>query len=183
MQDRRESDEALVLKAQTGDGAAENEILLRYKSAVRARARQFFLAGGETEDLVQEGMIGLYSAIKSYKAESGKRFKNFAYLCVTRRIYDVLSKAGKVVSVDADSDPDMLPEGESPEDLLLGVEERAELTRILAKALSVFEYRVFTMYLDGLSYAEIAETLGENTKSVDNALARAKKKLIKAFQK
>ena len=89
MQDwENERDEALVARAKNGDNAAAEALLLRYKNAVRARARGFFLAGGETDDLVQEGMVGLYSAIVDYSPESGKSFKNFAYLCVTRRILD-----------------------------------------------------------------------------------------------
>ncbi len=183
MQGRRETDEALVLRAQRGDGGAAEEILLRYKSAVRARARQFFLEGGETEDLVQEGMIGLYGAIGAYRSESGKSFKNFAYLCVTRRIYDVLRAAGKKPKTEEGSafDFDNLSGGDTPEDFLIDGESRAELNRKLMKELSDFEFRVVTMYLEGLSYAEIAEIAGKDSKSVDNALSRAKKKLQKAF--
>ena len=181
MQGTRETDEALVLRAQTGDSKASEEILLRYKSAVRARARQYFLEGGETEDLVQEGMIGLYSAIGAYKPEAGKSFKNFAYLCVTRRIYDVLRSAGKHVDDGSGFDPDTLSEGDTPEDFLLDGESRAELNRKLMKELSDFEFRVVTMYLEGMSYAEIADIAGKDMKSVDNALSRAKKKLQKAF--
>ena len=103
----RKSDEALAVLAQAGETWAEEELLNRYKSAVRARARKFFLAGGETEDLVQEGMIGLISAIRTYKEGAGKRFKNFAYLCVTRRIYDALRAADKKAYEDLD--PDCVP--------------------------------------------------------------------------
>ena len=95
VQDCKESDEALVARAQAGEGGAAEELLNRYKNAVRARARKFFLEGGETEDLVQEGMIGLYTAIRAYSPSHGKSFKNFAYLCVTRRIYDALRSANK----------------------------------------------------------------------------------------
>lgn len=154
---------------------------MRYKSAVRARARQYFLEGGETEDLVQEGMIGLYTAITAYKADGGKSFKNFAYLCVTRRIYDLLRKAGRSAGGEAEFDPDTLSEGDTPEDFVIDGESRAELNRKLMKALSDFEFRVVTMYLEGMSYAEIAEVAGKDMKSVDNALSRAKKKLQKAF--
>lgn len=181
MQGRRETDEALVLKAQKGETRAAEEILLRYKSAVRARARQYFLEGGETEDLVQEGMIGLYSAIGAYKEDGGKSFKNFAYLCVTRRIYDVLRSVGRQVGGGLEFDPDTLSEGDTPEDFVIDGESRAELNRKLMKELSDFEFRVVTMYLEGMSYAEIADIAGKDMKSVDNALARAKKKLQKAF--
>lgn len=180
MQEKRETDEQLAVKAQKGETKAAEEILQRYKSAVRARARQYFLEGGETEDLVQEGMIGLYSAIGAYRQDSGKSFKNFAYLCVTRRIFDVLRAAGRRVS-GSEFDPDTLSEGDTPEDFLIDGESRAELNKKLMKALSDFEFRVVTMYLEGLSYAEIADVTGKDMKSVDNALARSKKKLQKAF--
>ena len=95
MQDfRNKTDEELAAIAQSGGEGAEEELLNRYKSAVRARARKFFLTGGETEDLAQEGMIGLVSAIRDFRADGGKTFKNFAYLCVSRRIYSALRAAG-----------------------------------------------------------------------------------------
>ena len=102
---KNETDESLVALAQRGDSAATEELLLRYKNAVLARARKFFLAGGETDDLVQEGMIGLYTAICVYDPTAGKRFKNFAYLCVTRRIYDALRIAGRHVGPSEELDP------------------------------------------------------------------------------
>ena len=178
---RRESDEALVLKAQSGDKAASEELLLRYKNAVRARARKYFLAGGETDDLVQEGMIGLYGAIRDYSTSSGKSFKNFAYLCVTRRIYDILRAAGRQHVPSALSDPDILEGGDTPEDFLLDGESRAELNGKLMRTLSDFEFRVVTMYLEGMSYLDICEATGKPLKSVDNALARSKRKLQVAF--
>lgn len=179
----RESDEALVLRAKRGDARATEEILLRYKNAVRSRARKFFLYGGETEDLVQEGMIGLYSAIGDYDPSSGKRFKNFAYLCVTRRIYDVLRIAGRHKSAAGETDPDTLAEGDTPEDFLIDGEAQTEFRTKLLKELSDFEYRVITMYLEGMSYAAMSEATGKDLKSIDNALARSKRKLQKVYPK
>ena len=176
-----ETDEALVLKAQGGDTAATEALLLRYKNVVLAHARKYFLAGGETDDLVQEGMIGLYGAIGDYSAASGKSFKNFAYLCVTRRIYDVLRREGRRHLADTLSDPDALEGGDTPEDFLLDGESRAELNGKLMRTLSDFEFRVVTMYLDGMSYADICEATGKPLKSVDNALVRSKRKLQVAF--
>ena len=175
VQDDRETDEALAERAQKGDAAATEQLLLRYKNTVRARARTFFLQGWETDDLVQEGMIGLYLAIGSYNPAAGKSFKNFAYLCVTRRIYDVLRASKGVASEEFD--PETADGGFSPEDALLDLESRAELSRTLMRALSDFEFRVVTMYLDGMSYAEISSATGKQVKSVDNALSRAKRKL------
>ena len=182
MQDfKAEKDEALAARAQAGETGAEEELLNRYKSAVRARARKFFLEGGETEDLVQEGMIGLISAVRGYKGESGKSFKNFAYLCVSRRIYDALRADAKIKGTD-EFDPDNFSGGDTPEDSLLEGESRAEFRLKLTSALSDFEFRVVTLYLDGMSYASIARVTGKDMKSIDNALARSKKKLQKQFR-
>lgn len=178
---KNETDESLVLRAQKGETAATEELLLRYKNAVRACARKFFLEGGETDDLVQEGMIGLYGAICAFDPAAGKLFKNFAYLCVTRRIYDVLRTAGRQVSEDRDVDPDSFESGDSPEDFLLDDESTREIQSKLMKVLSDFEFRVMTMYLDGMSYAQICEATGKSAKSVDNALGRSKRKLQIAF--
>lgn len=180
VQDCKESDEALVARAQAGEGGAAEELLNRYKNAVRARARKFFLEGGETEDLVQEGMIGLYTAIRAYSPSHGKSFKNFAYLCVTRRIYDALRAANKLKGKE-DLDPDSLEAGGTPEESLLACESRAELQLKLMRELSDFEFRVVTLWLEGMSYAAIAEMTGKQLKSIDNALARSKKKLQRAF--
>ncbi len=177
-------DEELVLLSQKGEIEATEELLRRYKNAVRARARKFFFAGGETDDLVQEGMIGLYNAIGAFDGNVGKSFKNFAYLCVTRRIYSVLRTAGNRLAEEIDAlDPDTLVEkkGNSPEQSLIDGEERAEFHLRLMKELSNFEFRVVTMYLDGMSYAEICAATGKPFKSVDNALSRSKKKLLRAY--
>ncbi len=178
---KNETDESLVALAQRGDSAATEELLLRYKNAVLARARKFFLAGGETDDLVQEGMIGLYTAICVYDPTAGKRFKNFAYLCVTRRIYDALRIAGRHVGPSEELDPDSVESGDSPEAFLIDDESTREIQTKLMKVLSDFEFRVMTMYLDGMSYREICEATGKPLKSVDNALGRARRKLQVAF--
>lgn len=189
VQSRLETDEALALRAQKGDEAATEELLLRYKNAVRALARRYFLAGGETEDLVQEGMVGLYLAICNYRSDAEKSFKNFSRLCVTRRIYDVLrsttkkgAPASDAVTLFDPQDTDFSDNAASPEDWLLNTERDAEFKMKLLKELSDFEFRVVTMYLDGMSYAQICEATGKQMKSIDNALARSKRKLQQAFE-
>ncbi len=185
----RESDESLVERAQGGDGTATDELLLRHKSEVRALARRYFLAGGETEDLVQEGMIGLFFAIDGYNPASGVSFKNFFRLLVKRRIYDAVRATskksapppGNVLLFDP-SETDFIDGSATPEESLLVTEQNAEFRRGLARELSDFEFRVVIMYLDGMSYAEICEATGRDVKSVDNALARSKRKL-KALQR
>ncbi|MDE6274725.1 MAG: sigma-70 family RNA polymerase sigma factor, partial [Clostridiales bacterium] len=149
----RERDETLAERGQRGDTAAIEELLNRYKNMVRARARGFFLIGGETEDLVQEGMVGLYTAARDFKAESGKSFKNFAYLCVTRRILDAVrassrkAPTGGYVSLD---EPDyILSEEQSPEEFLISSESTKEFKIKLMRELSDYEFRVVPMYLEG----------------------------------
>ncbi len=180
VQGSHEEDEVLVARAQGGDSAAAEELMHRYKDRVLACARRYFLAGAEVDDLVQEGMIGLYKAIGSYSPAAGRKFKNFAYLCVTRRIVDVLRAEGRRRE-DALDDPDSLEGGDTPEDFLLDGESLAEFREKLLKVLSDFEYRVVTLYLDGLKYAQICEATGKPLKSVDNALARAKRKLASTY--
>ncbi len=177
---RNKSDEELAAIAQAGGEGAEEELLNRYKSAVRARARKFFLTGGETEDLAQEGMIGLVSAIRDFRADGGKTFKNFAYLCVSRRIYSALRAAGRTPEYD-DLDPDSVSEGATPEDFVLAGESLAEFRTKLTGTLSDFEFRVVSLWLDGMSYAAIAQATGKDLKAVDNALSRSRKKLQTAF--
>ena len=180
-----ESDEKLVKRAQGGDREATEKLLRRHMNMVLARARRFFLAGGDTDDLVQEGMIGLYSAINEFSEESGKSFKNFAYLCVTRQILDAVKRSSRRKNSPLNNsvslfDPVMeeFAGEEDPEAFLLDGESRAEFRVKLMRALSDFEFRVITMYLEGMSYADICEATGKDIKSIDNALARAKRKLI-----
>ncbi len=182
----REKDETLATRGQAGETWAIEELLNRYKNMVRARARGFFLVGGETEDLVQEGMVGLYTAIRDYNASSGKSFKNFAYMCVTRRILDAVRISNRKMPMGVfvslgDSDS-VLSEEQSPEEFLISSESKTEFKMKLMRELSDFEFRVVTMYLEGMSYAQICEATGKDMKSVDNALARSKKKLQRAYR-
>ncbi len=175
------SDETLVVKAQSGDTDCTNVLLERYKPVVRARARSFFLVGGETEDLIQEGMVGLYEAITVYNGKSS--FKNFAYLCISRRIIDAVKIAARGKNNplnDAENLGEIdLEGGYNAEEELIRIEDRSEFYKKISKALSVYEFKIFIMYVDGMSYSEISEATGKDFKSIDNALQRSKKKLIK----
>ena len=187
---KQKSDEALIALAQGGNEIAMNELILRYGYLVRARARQYFVVGGETEDLVQEGMMGLFSAAISYKQEMGKSFKNFAYMCITRRIVDEIKKTNtkknavfkEVVPLDQ-LGLDLWAETLSPEEYVINNEARAELEIKLTQELTDLEYRVLKLYMEGMNYAQICNATKKSPKSVDNALMRAKKKLQKAFKK
>ena len=178
------SDESLALAAQQGDKAAAEELLRRYKNVVRGVARSFFLAGGDAEDLVQEGMIGLYRAVTDFK-EGGLSFKNFAYLCIQRRIIGAVRSAARLKNAPLNRAVPLPPENEAegalyaaedPEALLIGDEERSEFLEKLRGALSPAEYRALTLYMEGLSIAEIAARERRSEKSADNAVQRAKRK-------
>ena len=178
------SDESLALAAQQGDKAAAEELLRRYKNVVRGVARSFFLAGGDAEDLAQEGMIGLYRAVTDFK-EGGLSFKNFAYLCIQRRIIGAVRSAARLKNAPLNRAVPLPPENEAegalyaaedPEALLIGDEERSEFLARLRGALSPAEYRALTLYMEGLSIAEIAAREGRTEKSAENAVQRAKRK-------
>ncbi len=184
------TDEELVRRAKAGDRVATEAILERYKSVVRARARRFFLAGGETEDLIQEGMVGLYEAINAYDGEKSPRlsFKNFSYLCITRRIMDAVKRAARDKNsplnnyISIFSPHFDLTGGCNGEDEIIRVEDRTELLQKLSKALSALEFQIVVMYMDGMTCGQISEATGKDLKSIDNALQRSKKKLAKILQ-
>ena len=182
----KKSDEELVRLSQNGDKQATEELLLRHAGLVRGCARGFFLIGGETEDLIQEGMIGLYNAIGEYKqSEGGSNFKNFAYLCVSRRIIDAVKTSARkknaplnnATSIGVIEESDRLSDSLNPEDMLILRDDRREFRQKMSGVLSDFEFKVTTMYMDGMSCREICEATGKSAKSVDNALQRSKRKL------
>ena len=182
----KKSDEELVALAQNGDKQAVEELLIRHAGLVRGCARGFFLIGGETEDLIQEGMIGLYGAIGDYRpSETASSFKNFAHLCISRRIIDAVKASARkknaplndATSIGVVSAEKEMAASFNPEDLLILRDDRREFRQKISGVLSDFEFKVTTMYMDGMSCAEICEATGKPGKSVDNALQRSKKKL------
>lgn len=179
----KETDEQLLAACKNGDGKAVDKLMIRYGALVRARARHFFLWDGDTEDLIQEGMMGLYVAIVDYRKEEGKSFKNFAYLCITRRLIDAVKKASskkhppqnmQVPSTHLDAFAYALP---NMEDEIILSDEWKDFWKKASSLLSDFEYKLFSMYMDGMSCREICETTGKPQKSVENAIQRSKKKL------
>ena len=180
------SEEELVALFQSGDKYAGEELLVRYKNRVLATARRFFLYGGDAEDLVQEGMCGLYSAMMSFEGDSG--FSAYAYACIRNRILDAVKKSenGKNSALngcDYINDSELPAEEYSPEDKLIYSETAEEFTEIMKKVLSPFEYSAMRMYIDGEAMAEIARSTGKTYKQTDNALARAKNKLRRVLAK
>lgn len=194
------SDEKLVTLAVNGSNEAQEMILNKYKNFVRAKARTYFLVGADSDDIVQEGMIGLYKAVRDFKADKLSSFRAFADLCITRQIITAIKTATRnkhlplnsYISLnkpiyDDDSERtlmDIITEETvcDPEELMLHKEAVASIEVKIGKELSSFEKSVLELYLDGRSYQEIAENLGKHVKSVDNALQRIKKKLYKCIK-
>ena len=186
------TDEELCAVCAQSTLAAE-ELALRCRTLVRACARPYFLAGAEFDDLLQEGMLGLLHAAAAYDPARGVPFRAFASLCIRRRLIDVVRHAGSAGSrLLSDALPlcavsqGPLPDGtgpypaeKDPEELLIGREEFREFRRKLADALSPLENRILALYLEGLSYAEIARRLNRSVKSVDNAVQRIRRKIAR----
>ena len=183
MQTENLSDERLAELSQGGDKNATELLLKRYKNVVLSVARRFFLSGGETEDLVQEGMCGLYSAIGGY-SEGKSGFSSYATRCIRNRIIDaVKATSGAKHSALNNFLPivevgeELYPSRQNPEDELIKRENRREFLQKISKNLSSFEFKVTVMYMDGLTMAEMSSATGKPVKSIDNALQRAKRKL------
>ncbi|MCE5252643.1 MAG: RNA polymerase sporulation sigma factor SigH [Actinomycetia bacterium] len=190
------SDEELVACAKTGDPDAFRRIWSRYRQFVRMKANSYFLAGGDADDLVQEGNIGLYKAIRDYERGRNTTFRSFAELCVTRQIITAIKTASRQKhaplntyvsfshspsSADFDNRTlaDVLPSGRSsdPVQQVISSEEVVSLTDCLVRLLSPLESQVLKYYLEGNSYEAIAAHIGHDTKTVDNALQRIKRKV------
>ena len=174
--------------AANGSAEAEEELIRRYGRVIRSVARPFFLTGGDSEDLTQEGTIGLLRAIRSFDPQVGTPFRTYAELCIRRRLVSAIrSAAGKKnVSLDEclslesslfDEDPSQNRNRRDPEDLVIDREEARKLLQQLLRLLSDLEKKVLRSYLAGMSYREIAEYTGKPEKSVDNAVQRIRRKI------
>lgn len=186
-------DVQLLALAETGDPAAEEALLERYSRVVRMCARPYVLAGGDTEDLIQEGMMGLLSAIRSYDPNEHVSFKSYAELCIHNRIRSAVKSASRRKHLPLNSGvplDDLLSEESMPEAFLsfdrrtteeqvLDKENEQELQSAFAKHLSPFEQTVLSLYLTGLSYGEMAVQTGKSEKSIDNAVQRIRRKLAR----
>lgn len=191
---KKNTDEELVEYFKNGDKNALSELLVRYKNMVKSRARCFFLVGAETEDIIQEGMCGLYSAILTYE-EGKSSFKSFAYGCVNKKIFTAIKSTTRqkhiplnnyVSLFDENNEDSNVSDELSPEDVLINAESEKEIKNIIKQSLSKTEYKVIDLYLKGYSYEDISIKIGVSRKSVDNAIARSKKKLesiLKSYKK
>ncbi len=191
-------DEELVDRAREGDDKAIETLLHRYRHYARAKARTYFLAGADREDIVQEGMIGLFKAIRDFQIEKNTAFRAFAELCITRQIITAIKTAtrqkhiplnsyvslNKPAAGAAEGDEDR-PLSDAlvgstmadPAELVISAEEIASIKQSVGRLLSDLETEVLQLYMDGKSYQEIADMLGRHVKSIDNALQRIKRKL------
>lgn len=189
-------DEDLVELARTGEDRAIDVLLNRYRSFARVKARTYFLAGGDREDIVQEGMIGLYKAIRDYRSDRSSAFRGFADLCITRQMITAIKSATRqkhaplnsYVSLNrslADDEVESAPFEETivgseisdPAELVVSAEALERIRSSMGEVLSSLEIGVLRLYMDGKTYLEIADILGRHVKSIDNALQRIKKKL------
>jgi len=193
-------DEELVLKAREGDKEALEYIINKYKNFVRAKARSYFLIGADREDIVQEGMIGLYKSIRDFKNDKLSSFRAFAELCITRQIITAIKTATRQKHIplnsyislnkpiyDEESDRTLLDiltatKITDPEELIISKEELYSIESKIGEILSDLELEVLMSYLQGKSYQEIAVDLDRHVKSIDNALQRVKRKLEKFLE-
>ena len=191
------ADEKLIPIARDGQDKAIDELFERYKNFVRAKARSYFLIGADREDIIQEGMIGLYKAIRDYREDKQSSFRAFAELCITRQMITAIKSATRQKHIplnsyvslnkpvyDDGSDRtliDMLSSTKStnPEDLIIGREDYEAVESCIGEELSKFEKQVLLSYLLGKSYQQIGMELNRQPKAVDNALQRVKRKLEK----
>ena len=191
------TDEEIVEIARVGDIDAQEYLINKYKNYVRAKARTYFLLGGDKEDLIQEGMIGMYKAIRDFRSDKLSSFRAFAELCITRQIITAIKTATRQKHIplnsyvslnkpiyDEDSDRTLLDvitgnKVTDPEELIISREEFTEIETKMGELLSSLEWKVLMYYLEGKSYQEIAEDLGRHVKSIDNALQGVKRKLEK----
>ena len=193
------TDEQIVNMAQAQhDSLAQEYLLIKYRGFVRGKARSYFLIGAEREDIIQEGMIGLYKAIRDFRSDKQSSFRAFAELCVTRQIITAIKTATRQKHIplnsyvslnkpiyEDDSDRTLLDvfagtaKQTNPEEMIIRQEELADIQDKMYKILSDLEWEVFMSYLDGKSYQETAAELHRHIKSIDNALQRVKRKVEK----
>jgi len=202
LQQRELADLQLVVRARNGDQAALDALMRRYTGFVRLKASSYFLAGGDPEDLIQEGLIGLYKAVRDFRHDKETSFRSFAELCVTRQIITAIKTATRFkhsplntyisfsnTPAGQDSDSDVTlgdalpgPSVDDPSICVISTEELQSLVFSLGTGLSKLEADALRLYLEGSSYEEMAAELGCDTKTIDNALQRVKRKVLQHQQ-
>lgn len=194
------TDEEIVLTAKSGNVPATDFIIEKYKNFVKSKARTYFLIGADKEDIIQEGMIGLYKAIRDYDIDKSASFRSFAEICITRQIITAIKTATRQKHIplnsyislnkpahDDDTERmliDVIAENDklNPEEIMISRERFSSILEKMSEVLSKYEWRVLKLFLEGKSYSEIAKKLSKSEKSIDNALQRIKKKVEKYMQ-
>lgn len=195
------TDSELVLLANDGDDYAMESLISRYKNFVRAKTRSYFLIGADRDDIIQEGMLGLFKAIRDFDADKNNSFKTFAELCITRQIITAVKTATRLKHTplnnyvsfnkpvyEDDTEKTLLEILNNrleldPEEIIINKEKLAETEEKIKNSLSRFENTVLNLYLSGKNYQEIAILLEKPAKSIDNALQRIKKKIMTLIEK
>ncbi|MCU6763568.1 Stage 0 sporulation protein H [uncultured Roseburia sp.] len=189
-----QADEQLLIRLKAGESDVMDYLLEKYKNLVRKKANAMFLLGGDTDDLIQEGMIGLFKAIRDYDEEKGGNFFGFAELCITRQIYSAVETAARKKHGPLNSYISLFPaeaeerevqlwnveledQDENPENMLIHQENLDMLLQKISECLSTLEREVLEEYLKGMNYRQIAHKFGKPEKSIDNAMQRIKNKI------
>ena len=200
---RQYSDEELMIRLRDGEDAIIEYLMNKYKNMVSSKAKSMYILGADSDDLIQEGMIGLFKAVRDYDSGRDASFSTFADLCVSRQMYTAVQASRRQkhiplntyislygnVSTNRDGEEEALvnvlaaQSGQSPEELVIDRENVTQLEKTIEKELSIFEKQVLDLYLTGMGYQQIAKVLGKDDKSTDNALQRIKTKLKKAIRK
>lgn len=199
----RYSDEELIVRLRDGEGSITEYLMNKYKNLVRSKAKSMYILGADSEDLIQEGMIGLFKALRDYDSGRDASFLTFADLCVSRQMYTAVQASRRqkhiplntyislygAASMDRDGEQENLENvltthaGQSPEEVLIDRENMVQLEKAIEQELSGFEKQVLDLYLTGMGYQQIAKVLGKDDKSTDNALQRIKTKLKKRLSR
>jgi RNA polymerase sporulation-specific sigma factor len=191
-------DEEIAVQAKSGNNRAQEYLISKYENFVKSKAKSYFLIGADKEDIYQEGMIGLYKAIRDFNPEKSTSFKAFAEICVIRQIITAIKTATRQKHIPLNTyvslNKPIYEESErtlldviaglrisDPEELMISKEQMDYIEKKISKVLSSLELEVLTSYLDGKSYQEIASDLERHSKSIDNALQRVKRKLEKCL--
>lgn len=197
------TDEELIERLREGEEQIMEYLMDKYKNLVRSKAKSMYILGGDTQDLIQEGMIGLFKAVRDYDSGRDASFFTFAQLCVSRNIYSAVQRSGRkkhaplnfytsIYGTDSGRDGEgseggfyngmeLMADGEAsnPEEILIGQENMEQLQKYIDEELSPFENQVLELHITGMGYVEIAKVLGRDEKATDNALQRIRAKLKK----
>ena len=181
------TDEVLIERLRAGESAIADYLMEKYKGLVRKKARAMFLIGGDTDNLIQEGMIGLFKAVRDYQPDRESSFQFFANICIDRQIYTAIKSSNRQKHQPLNSYISMNGEEwetqmgskteQSPETIIIAQENAVQMEEKIRKQLSTFENEVLTLYLDGNNYQQIGEKMNKSSKSIDNALQRIKGKV------